>query len=152
MIWLGGFVLTILGFVFGRVFSQSEAILGDKRRVYEEFLRNCPEPNEAYEDDTIQSVAERMTRLKATKGPLLMYASPNVALALGRYLGIFDRVSQELNSSSPALPSYKVLAKAQDDLILEMRRDSFAWSAFGYHGKSRIPASALEDAKAQALE
>ena len=146
-------MVAVLSFVFGRVFSQSEAILTDKRRVYEEFLRNCPDPNEAYEDDTSESVALRMVRLKATKGPLIMYASPSVLLALSRYLELFEHASEELNSSSVALhPTFKALAKAQNDLILEMRRDSFAWSAFGYHGKSRLPIDALEKAKAKSLE
>jgi hypothetical protein len=153
MIWFGGLVLTILGFIFGRIFSQSEAILADKRRVYEEFLRNCPDPNEAYEDDTPASVALRIERLKATKGPLIMYASPTVVLALGHYLQLFEHASGELNSSSAALhPTFKTLAKAQNDLILEMRRDGFAWSAFGYHGRSRLPIDVLEKAKANALE
>lgn len=151
--WLAGLVTGVLGFILGRVFSQSEAILADKRRVYEEFLRNCPDPNEAYEEETAESVALRMSRLKATKGPLMMYASPNVGLALGIYLETFERASRVLHPSSGALhPAFKELAKAQNDLILEMRRDGLAWSMFSYHGKSRLPKDALESARTKALD
>ncbi|MEO9516117.1 MAG: hypothetical protein ABJH45_23730 [Paracoccaceae bacterium] len=43
--------------------------------------------------------------------------------------------------SPPASSDFKNLSKAQNDLILEMRRDTFRWSIFNYSGKSRVPSA-----------
>ena len=153
MIWLGGFLLTILGAVFGRIFSQSEVVLAEKRRVYETFLVECPSPTEAYIDWTEEVEADRQKRLSKVQGPLLLYGSVTVALAFGIYLERFGEADQLLTSQSPALhPAYKALAKAQNDMVLEMRRDALGWSFFGYFGKSRLPDNALESAKQKNLE
>jgi hypothetical protein len=144
VIWLGGLLPTILGFIFGRVFSQSEAILADKHRVYEEFLRVCYVPNDAYEE----IAEERIAAFKAIQGPFLLYAAQHTTLALNHYLIKFDKAQQVLpHEERPLHPVYVELAKAHNDLILEMRRDGVAFSAFAYTGKSRLPADALEQAK-----
>jgi hypothetical protein len=153
VIWLGGFLLTILGAVFGRIFSQSEVVLAEKRRVYETFLVECPSPTEAYIDWTEEVEADRQKRLSKVQGPLLLYGSVTVALAFEIYLERFCEADQLLTSQSPALhPAYKALAKAQNDMVLEMRRDALSWSFFGYFGKSRLPDNALESAKQKNLE
>ncbi|MEQ9014702.1 MAG: hypothetical protein RID90_09650 [Marinovum algicola] len=144
MFWLfttiGGLLLTTLGFLFGRVFNQSELILGDKRRVYEEFLRVCPKPNDAYGDSRNQEQRELGIRVEECTAPLLLYCSPGVALAVGRYQQLLASSDDALGSDSPALhPEFIETAKAHNDIILEMRRDAFAWSAFAFRGPSRIP-------------
>ena len=144
--WFSGIVLTILGFLVGRVFSQSETILADKRRVYEEFLRNCPVPNDAYENWAPSLESERLRKLHDVHGPFTLYASPTVTQALARYLDAFAEADRELSEESlPLHPKFKVAAKAHNDLILEMRRDVLAWSVFAYRGKSRLPSNAVGD-------
>ena len=82
---------------------------------------------------------ERIKDWQALKGPLLLYAAPSVASALASYFSAFDEAAAQLSQDSPALhPSFKKLAHAHNDLILEMRRDALALSAFAYRGKSRL--------------
>jgi hypothetical protein len=153
VIWFGGIVLTVLGFILGRVFSQSETILSEKRRIYEEFLRNSPSAQDAYGAAESGLMGEKLEKLRDLQGPLSLYASPNVMLALSLYLQRLDAAASELRADSPALhPLFKAAAKAHNDLILEMRRDALALSAFAYVGKSRLPADALEKAKQNMLD
>ncbi|OIQ38510.1 MAG: hypothetical protein BM560_19035 [Roseobacter sp. MedPE-SWde] len=152
MTWLGGLILAILGFGFGRIFNQAEAVLAEKRRVYEEFLKGIPSPNDAYVQCSDTVSEERADAVKKHYGPLMLYAAPTVALAASRYLQAFEQADIELSpESEPLHPKFRDLAKAQNDLILEMRRDALGWSMFGYYGKSRLPEDALEQAKRNAL-
>lgn len=83
---------------------------------------------------------------------MLMYAAPSVAIAVSEYLQGFDKTAQILTPQSPEMdPAFRILAKQHNDAILEMRRDSFSWSIFGYYGKSRIPKDAFERAKKNTL-
>ena len=146
MSWFSGIVLTVLGFLLGRVFNQSETILADKRRVYEEFLRNCPVPNDAYKNWTPSLESDRLRKLHDVHGPFSLYASPTVAQALVIYMGVFAEADHELSEDSlPLHPKFKVAAKAHNDLILEMRRDVLAWSVFAYRGKSRLQLNSAPD-------
>lgn len=132
---VGGLVLSVIGFLIGKSLSESEKILSEKRRIYEAALRSLPAPNDAYP----VSSTDRPSFQSAELTVLLLYASPMVAQAVGRYVSEFQRVSEVLQANSPPLdPNFKELAKAHNDLILEMRRDAFAWSVFGYRGPSRL--------------
>jgi hypothetical protein len=134
------------------VFSQSETILSDKRRVYEDFLRSCPAPNDAYRTVTDEILEERAKRFQQVQGPLLLYAAPSVVVALNLYLEAFGKSDAELNEESPALhPLFREAAKAQNDLILEMRRDALAWSAFAYTGATRLPKNAIDSIKSRLM-
>ncbi|MFP7674331.1 hypothetical protein ACG74X_13370 [Marivita sp. S0852] len=141
--WLlpfGGFLLTLVGFVLGRTVSESEKILAEKRRVYEHFITQCPVPNEAYDLADDETIKTRSERLHKAQGALLLYAAPSVAVAVSIYLKKFSEADMILGSESPPLhDKYKELAQAHNDIILEMRRDALAWSAFGYRGKTRLP-------------
>jgi len=148
VLWFGGLVLTVLGFILGRVFSQSEAILAEKRRVYEQFLIDGPNPNETYDELSEELVNQRNLRFQNIYGPMLFYASPSVARALSAFWEAFYLADEKLSPSSPALHSdFKKVAKAHNDLILEMRRDAFGWSVFGFRGTSRISNETLSEAK-----
>jgi len=145
-------MIAMVSFVLGRIFAQSEAVLAEKRRVYEEFLKICPQPNDVYLEWNIQLEQERFGSMRVMQGPFLLYAAPSVQFAMSRYMLLFDEVDQELGPDTPPLhPRYKELAKAQNDLILEMSRDALGWSVFGFKGKSRLPADALEQAKRNTL-
>ncbi|MFQ6547562.1 hypothetical protein AADZ90_006355 [Aestuariibius sp. 2305UL40-4] len=130
----------MLGFLFGRIFAQSEAILAEKRRVYEAFLVDGPAPNDADSEWSEDIDRERQTQIKRVVNPMLLYASPPVAQAVSVYLEKFHEADAELGPSSPALhPTYVELAKSHNDVALEMSRDALGWSVFGYRGKSRVP-------------
>ena len=126
---LGGLTVAIMGFIAGRVFSESEKILSEKRRIYEEFLRVCPEPTVAYDDDAeVQFLTDELLRIKSV---LMLYASSEVLLALQAYTEEYGRAASILNSGSPALhPACKKLAQSHNRLIKEMRVDGLAWSVF----------------------
>jgi hypothetical protein len=146
VIWFGGLILTVVGFIFGRVFNQSEQILSDKRRAYEAFLDACPAPNDAYGNWGAEKGAVR--DLEKARGRISLYGSQNVMLAVRRYLEIFSEVNPILAKESvPLHPMFLKLAQAQNDVILEMRRDALAWSAFAYRGKSRIQVEVLEKSR-----
>ncbi|WP_291730639.1 hypothetical protein [Leisingera sp. F5] len=136
----GGLLLAAFSFLFGRMFSQSEAVLADKRRVYEEFLVACPGPNEACKDWTPEREIERADTFQAFYGKLCLYAAPPVMQAVNRYLVLLDEADKLLSPNSEALhPAFQEAAKAHNDIILEMRRDALGWSMFGYSGKTRLP-------------
>ena len=140
MIWFAGVLLSGFSFLLGRILSQSEQVLAEKRRVYEEFLRGCPVPNEVYENWSEEVEMSRGARIHEVYAPLLLYASPTVAQAVGVYLQKFGEADQQLSLDSPPLaPAYLNVAKAHNDIALEMRRDSLGWSIFGHRGKSRLP-------------
>lgn len=135
-----------------RIFSQSEVILADKRRVYEAFLSKCFLPNDAYVNLAPDLQVERHKVLSEVHGPLLLYASQNVIFALSLYIQKFEEAEKVLSpDSEPLHPAFREAAKAHNDLILEMRRDALAWSAFAYRGKTRLPADTLEKAKGMPL-
>ncbi|MDB6452463.1 hypothetical protein [Falsirhodobacter sp. 20TX0035] len=152
MLWtlgaIGGLSISAISFVAGRVFSQSEAILADKRRVYEKFLVSCPVPNDVYllEDDP-----ERLKRMKNFQDAyqtMLLYAAPSVVIAVSIYLEKFAAADAAISpNTAPLHTSFKSASVAHNDVILEMRRDGLAWSAFGHRGKTRLPVDALEQAK-----
>jgi len=152
MLWffgaIGGLLISALSFLMGRMFAQSEAILDEKRRIYEEFLRACPKPNDAYAAAAEGNSDARFERMGEVQSVLALYAAPNVALAVKHYFEAFGEADGLLTETSPPRhPAFLKAAKAHNDLILEMRRDALSWSAFSYHGKSRLPADALEQAR-----
>lgn len=148
----GGLLLAVFSFLMGKLYSQSEKVLAEKRRVYEELLRSFPVPNDAYEEWSPELELERLSQFRKEFGPFLLYATSSVLLAASIYQEKFEQVDHELHPDSEALhPSFKELAKAHNDLILEMRRDALGWSFFAYKGKSRLPPDALENAKRSGL-
>jgi hypothetical protein len=132
---------------------QSEIILSEKRRVYESFLAACPVPNDAYNEVTDEVHVQRTHRVQEAFGPIMLYASVDVTVAISIYLEEFEKVGQILTPESEALhPEFKRLAKAHNDVILEMRRDGLAWSVFAHRGTTRLPKDRLEKAKKNSLE
>lgn len=145
MIYLGGLILAALGFLLGRVVRQSEAILSEKRRVYEAFIANCFFPNQAFEDWSPEMAAEQLKTLHEASWPLLLFASANVVVALERYIKVFSEAQEILSPDDPPLhPAFQKAARAHNDLILEMRRDILAFSIYAHQGKSRIPVDTLK--------
>lgn len=138
--FIGGLVLAALGFIIGRFYAESERILSEKRKHYLEFLSALPPLNDTYNDTTeeefIATLRPAMERLPS----LLFYADNSVMMAWGVLQQKYFEAHARLSTDSPPLaPEYKALATAQNDLVLEMRRDAFRWSIFNYSGKTRIP-------------
>ncbi|WP_368186446.1 hypothetical protein [Aestuariibius sp. HNIBRBA575] len=145
-------MVAAIGFVFGRIFSQAEAVLAEKRRIYEEFLMDAPAPNDAYYEIDADELHRKTLALNKVHSKLMLYASHRVLFAASQYLSKYQEAQDELTIDSGSLhPRFKAAAKAQNDLILEMRRDALGWSTFGYYGKSRLPEDALEQAKRNSL-
>jgi hypothetical protein len=139
LISIGGLLLSALTYMIGRSFAESEKILAEKRRIYKEFLRRCPEPNEAYRTLTKEEIAVRNKVVSQLHPIISLYASSNVSIAISRYYQLFDEADKALDASSPHLhEAFRAAALAHNDTILEMRRDAFAWSAFGHRGPSRL--------------
>ncbi|NRP91622.1 MULTISPECIES: hypothetical protein [unclassified Aliiroseovarius] len=114
--------------------------MADKRRVYEAFLETYPSPNEAYLEWSQEVELDRLERMSRANAPMMLYAGKDVLRAVSIYSEKFASADEQLSPDSPALhPIYKELAKAHNDIALEMRRDALAWSVFGYRGQSRLP-------------
>ena len=122
-IWIGGIVVSILSFLLGKVFSQSEKILEHKKAVYERFLMNCPTPNDTYGMDE-GSALETYGDFNRLVGLLSIYASEEVLLAARDYLQKWAEASEILTVDSPALvEEFKTVAAGYNRMVLEMRRD-----------------------------
>lgn len=138
--FIGGLILTALGFIIGRFYAESERILSEKRKHYLDFLSALPPLNDAYngttEEEFVATLRPAMERLPS----LLFYADNSVMIAWGVLQQKYFEAHAQLSPDSPPLaPEYKALATAQNDLVLEMRRDAFRWSIFNYNGKTRVP-------------
>ena len=147
----GGLLITCVSFILGKSVAETEKIFAEKRRVYEEFLRVCPRPNEAYEtaNEDLPSVVKKVETVFPV---LILYASPAVTLAVSEYLNAFADAAKVLTPDSPPLhDAYRRAGKAHNDIVLEMRRDAFSWSFFAHRGKSRLPQDALERASKNSL-
>lgn len=138
--FIGSLVLAALGFILGRLYAESERILSEKRKYYLEFLSALPPLQDTYNDTTeeefIATLRPAMERLPS----FLFYADKSVTMAWGVLYQKYLEANEKLTPHSPPLaPEYKALTIAQNDLVLEMRRDAFRWSIFNYSGKSRVP-------------
>lgn len=126
LVWLGGVVLTILSFLFGKAFSQSERVLDQKRKTYEQFLSLCPAPNEAHNPDL--DIPEEFQR---NIGILSVYSAPDVAKLAGVYLSEFAEAQEHLpGEAEPGHPIFLELMTHYNRMVWAMRVDALAWSFF----------------------
>ncbi len=136
--FVGSLVIAAIGFLFGRFFAETEKILSEKRAAYTDFLSILPPLQDAYvvgeEDKIIAALRPAVMRVPK----LLFYADASVLKAWDSlHKAYHDAYSNLSEDSGPLAEEYKRLAKAQNDLVLEMRRDAFRWSIFNYSGKRR---------------
>ncbi|MGY9039169.1 MAG: hypothetical protein ACKVLA_15250 [Rhodobacterales bacterium] len=140
MTFIGSIVLAVLGFLLGRFYSESEVILSEKRSHYVKFLSALPPLQDTYKDAPDEEVLASLRPAIELIPSLLFYADTSVLIAWRAFHQRYVEAHEQLTPQSPALaPAYKALSDAQNDLILEMRRDAFRWSIFNYRGKSRTP-------------
>ena len=138
--FVGSLILASLGFFLGRFYAESERILSEKRKHYLEFLSVLPPLQDTYNDSTEEEFLTTLRPAMKCIPCLMFYADKSVILAWGVLQQTYLEANATLTPDSPALaPEYKALAKAQNDLVLEMQRDAFRWSVFNYSGQSRAP-------------
>ncbi|WP_375550940.1 hypothetical protein [Rhodophyticola porphyridii] len=133
LISVGGLLVSALGFLFGRMFAQSERILDIKRDTYRSFLERCPAPNEAHFETTL-SEAEVQREI----GLMSIYASPEVIKFVGEYFAQFAQ-SQPLllNVDQAGHPEFFKVMTSYNRMIWAMRHDALAWSAFAPDRRKR---------------
>lgn len=138
--FIGSIIVAALGFMLGRFYSESERILAEKRKYYLEFLSALPPLQDTYNNTTEEEFIETLRPAMERIPSLLFYADKSVAIAWSALYQKYFEANAKLSPSSPPLAlEYKALATAQNNLVLEMRRDAFRWSVFNYSGKSRVP-------------
>ncbi|MCL7408288.1 hypothetical protein [Marivivens donghaensis] len=138
--FVGSLILASVGFLFGRLYAESALILSEKRRNYLEFLSVLPPLLDTYNNSTDEEFLTSLRPAMEYFPRLMFYADQSVILAWGVLQQRYIEANATLTPNSPALaPEYKALATAQNNLVLEMRRDAFRWSIFNYSGKSRVP-------------
>ena len=124
--WLGGAVVSIVAFLVGKAYSQSEKVLDQKRLVYQQFLLQCPSPNETHFADFELSI-----ELQRYIGVVSIYGSPDVAARTGEYFAKFDESSEVLREiDEPGHPAFLDLMRAYNDMVYAMRVDVMSWSFF----------------------
>lgn len=138
--FVGSLILASLGFFAGRFYAESERILSEKRKHYLEFLSTLPPLQDTYNDSTEEEFLTTLRPAIECIPRLMFYSDKSVIVAWDVLQKKYLEANAILTPDSPALaPEYKALATAQNDLVLEMRRDAFRWSVFNYSGKSRVP-------------
>lgn len=137
--FFGSVALAAFSFLLGRFYAESERILSEKRKLYSEFLNVLPALQRVYDDTNEQEFDELLRPTMERIPGLLFYADKSVIMAFNAMLQNYHTANVNLSTRSPPLAAeYKALAKAQNDLILEMRRDSFRFSIFNFRGASRV--------------
>ncbi len=138
--FIGSIIIATLGFLLGRFYAESERILEEKRKYYLEFLSALPPLQDTYKDTNDAEFIATLRPATERVPSLLFYADKSVVMAWGILYRKYLEANIKLTPRSPPLaPEYMALAKAQNDLVLEMRRDAFRWSVFNYSGISRVP-------------
>ncbi|KZY44014.1 hypothetical protein A3731_10725 [Roseovarius sp. HI0049] len=138
--FVASLIFASLGFLIGRFYAESERILSEKRKYYLEFLSALPPLQDTYNDSTEEEFLTTLRPAMECIPRLMFYADKSVILSWGVLHQKYIEAHATLTPDSPALtPEYKALMTAQNDLVLEMRRDAFRWSVFNYSGKSRVP-------------
>lgn len=145
---IGAFFLSAAAFLVGRVFAQTDTILSEKRKVYSTFLDHFPTAQTVYEEWSPETEMARKAAFDRSIPKLQIYCAPKVAFAVSKYLEEFEKADRLLGPESRALdPLYLEVAKAYNDIIIEMRRDVLAWSIFAHSGKSRVKMPETESSK-----
>ena len=133
LIWLGGTIVAAISFLLGKAFSQSEKVLDQKRKAYEDFLRVCPAPNEAH-----SPVDPDITLMQRAIGILSLYGSADAAKYAGEYFFDFAESQSLLRTvTEPGHPRFMQLMTKYNRMVWAMRVDAMTWSMFAPTKKAR---------------
>lgn len=128
-----GVVASVISFMFGKIFSQSENILDRKREAYGAFLRFCPAPNEAHSNNEMDA-----TQFQREIGILTVYASPEVLKNSSSYFSSFAEAQEQLSGIQTAgHPAFIRVMTEYNRMVWAMRTDAMAWSIFAPNKKGR---------------
>jgi hypothetical protein len=135
--------IAVASFIAGRVFLQTEAVLLQKRKVYQEYLEVCLTAHEAYKQsaDNTEDVHAQLEKLKP-KGEFFLYASRPVIILCGLHVQSLEKAFVEVDETSqPVHPAFARSITCYNQMLAEMRRDVLGWSLQGmverFFGSSR---------------
>jgi hypothetical protein len=135
-IGLGEISIAIVSFVAGRLFVQSEAVLVQKKKVYQEYLDNCLTAQDAYKQFSDSEVppSDQVINLDniRPKGEFFLYASQEVIVLAGQHVETLGAAFNEIDQSSEALhPAFTNSVQAYNRMLMAMRKDVLGWSIQG---------------------
>ncbi len=130
MLWFVGAIWSLLisafAYMIGRIFSQSERVLDQKRKSYEDFLRLCPGPNEAHSSEPMDIV-----QMQRALGVLSLYGSSDALEFASVYFTEWPKAQSKLvNVTAPGHPDFLELATHYNRMVWAMRKDAMTWSVF----------------------
>ena len=121
-----GVLVSALSFLLGKVFSQSEVVLDQKRQAYKDFLEFCPSPNEVHFEETVSPV-----ELQRRVGVLTLYGSQKALLLAGKYFEDFaDAQPGLIGKDIAGHPEFLKVMTSYNRMVWEMRNDAMTWSLF----------------------
>jgi hypothetical protein len=127
-IGLGTILVAALTFVAGKFYAQSESVLGEKKRVYTDYLALCPTAHDAYKQDGKWEV-----KPFEMKPEFYLYASNDVIILAGRHLGTVDSAFSQITVDTPPLhPAFQSSVQAHNRMLIAMRRDLLGLSFHGF--------------------
>lgn len=135
-IGLGEISIAIVSFIAGRLFVQSEAVLLQKKKVYQEYLDNCLTAQEAYKQvaDTDALPSDHVIDLEniRPRGEFFLYASQEVIVLAGQHVETLGAAFTKIDRSTEALhPAFTNSAHAYNRMLKAMRKDVLGWSIQG---------------------
>jgi hypothetical protein len=140
-IGLGEISIAVVSFIAGRLFVQSEAVLTQKKKVYQDYLDVCLTAHEAYKQTATESGAadQVVVDLESIrpKGEFFLYASQEVIILAGRHIDTLTSAYTEIDQSTEALhPAFTHSIQAYNRMLVAMRRDVLGWSIQGIMEKA----------------
>jgi hypothetical protein len=133
---LGEISIAIVSFIVGRLFVQSEAVLVQKKKIYQEYLEVCLTAHDAYKqiDGAEEPTADYLIDLERIrpKGEFFLYASQEVIILAGQHVDTLGTAYDEIDKSTEALhPAFTNSIQAYNRMLVSMRQDVLGWSFQG---------------------
>lgn len=130
---IGTLILTAIGFLLGRFYSETERILSEKRKFYVEYLNSLPRIEVSFRDISKEDFAQLLEPINSLFPKLSFYADKHVMKAYQNFFHSLWHAHLALSPDSPPdAPEHLALIRASNDLVHQMRRDAFRWSLFRY--------------------
>jgi hypothetical protein len=135
-IGLGEVSIAVVSFITGKLFVQSEAVLAQKKKIYQEYLDVCLTAHDAYKqsaenpekDDQVIVDLEKIR----PKGEFFLYASQEIIILAGLHVETLSKAYGEIDETTEALhPAFTTSIQAYNRMLIAMRRDVMGWSFQG---------------------
>ena len=136
---IGSFLLTALGFIIGKMTSETEKILSEKRSFYLDYLSVIPDFEKVHKFNSEEKLDELTREIKDRFNKLVFYADERVLLAYENfYLSLYEARNISGLDEKDLSKKYDSLVRSKNDLVHQMRRDAFRWSVFGYRKRQMM--------------